>query len=471
MPTSQPTTFDEALETFEALEQELELPDWTINGVYVWKLIRFSIFSEYRQHLGLMETVHPEAKRLQKSKARIIWESPKKFTLRNPFFMAGRSTKRVIIPGLRKRYYAGSFINPISYRAWQAPYDQNATVLDKTNSLNPTPLPDAPAFEVLANLAWIRRQAARVRLKEEDHKKISGISQKLFDDKKKSSVEFRLMTAYKAFVGLFSVFTAFFKKTGTSHLYVVCGYECQAPIAAARKLGIETVEFQHGSIGRGHLGYDFKDWSHTPYFPDRMLAFGTDWFKDVHFPSSCYVDPVGYPLLEDAIADAAKHVDRDPQQLLVLSQGPIADEVLEHAATFAAQRPDWRVVIRPHPSESPTQLTENMKRITTSDNWRVEKEPSLQQHTAACAAVFGVNSTALIEALLAGCRVALLDTPSSAGYFDHLAREGHAAKVRDGAELAAAIDDLPYGDARGYFSEPVQDVAAHVEGFTSISYK
>lgn len=279
-----------------------------------------------------------------------------------------------------------------------------------------------------------------------------------------SALEYQVKKAVKSFVGLRKVSTAFLRRTRPSHLYVVWSYGCEAPIAAAQDLSIATVEFQHGTIGRGHLGYDFKDWQAAPYFPDRILAFGPDWFRDVHFPKSCSIEIIGYKPLEELIAEANQQTERCPRQLLILSQGPFADQLLQHAASFSALRPDWEVVIRPHPSENPDQLRRQMAAIATTANWRVEKQPSLQEHTAASSAVFGVHSTALIEALLAGCRVALLNGPTSGGYFDALARGGHAAQVRNGEELAQVIDNLPGGSARGYFASPVEDIVAYVEG-------
>ena len=459
-----PKTFEEALTAFETLEGELGLADWAINGVYVWKPLRFSMFSTYRQHLGLTQAAHPEMQRLRKSKARMIWDFPKPFLFQNPFFIASRSTQRIIIPHARKRDYDGRRVDPISYPAWRSPHDQTATVLDKTNPLNPTLLPGSSSFEVLVRLAWIRRQAVRVRLDPKDRRIIRELSQRLFDDTNASTLESQVRKAVKSFIGLRSVFTALLKRTRPSHLYLVVSYGLEPLIASARDLGIKTVEFQHGSIGRGHLAYDFKDWPNVPYFPDRMLAFGTDWFRSCHFPKSCTIDPIGYAPLEDALVEASGRIDRQSKQILVLSQGPIADQVLAHASRFAAHRPDWQVVIRPHPSESAEHLRQQMTTIAVTENWRVEKEPSLQEHTAASAVVFGVNSTALVEALLAGCRVAILDADNSAGYFDSLAMDGHARKVKDGEELADVVDVLPVGSARGYFAESVDDIVAHVEG-------
>ena len=99
----------------------------------------------------------------------------------------------------------------------------------------------------------------------------------------------------------------------------------------------------------------------------------------------------------------------------------------------------------------------------TTNNWVVEEGPSLQDHAAASTVAFGAYSAALIEALLAGCRIAFLDIMNSGIFFDALIREGHAVKVENGEELAQIINDLPDGNARGYFTKPVDDIVERVE--------
>jgi len=461
MPRTEPTSFQEALEAFEALEQELELSEWTINGVYVWKLIRFFMFRQFQESLGLVQTAHPEAARLKRETFQIVTEFPRRFATRNPFTSRKNNTDRVVIPHSRKGLKNGQVIDPISLRAYDKRYKETSAILDKSSLLDRQVIQGSFDYEVLQGVGWLKGQLSAVRFGKDDLRRMKEIRRILKND---IDIERLVRKEIKYFDGVRSATNWFLKKTRPKALYTVVGYSKHAPISAAHDLGIETVEFQHGSIGRGHLGYDFKSWPFVPYFSNRLLTFGPNWCKDIHFPGKSYIDPIGYPALEDAIAHAAECIERDSKQLLVLSQGPVNNEVLRHAATFGARRPDWKVVIRPHPSENAEELTDNMNRLGVSDNWRIEKDRSLQEHAVVCGAVLGVNSTALVEALLAGCRVALLDISSSAGYFDDLAREGHATKVRDGDELADAIDDLPEGTARGYFSDPIQDIVGRVEG-------
>lgn len=458
-----PKTFEEALAAFEALERELKLPHWIINGIYVWRLLRLTMFSMYLLHLGLMKEAHPEVKRLRKSKFKKIFDFLKLLLLHNPFLMAGQFTQRIVITRPRKHSYDGRLLDPTSYPVWRPPHDQTAMVLDNTNPLNPTPLTGAASYKLLERFGSILALGVWIRFDTRDRCIIKVLSKRLLGLTNQVELEIKIKNTLTTFIGQKSVFTAFFKWTRPSYLYLVTGQGKQAAIASARHLGINVVEFQHGVIGRGHLNYDFKDWESVPYFPDRLLSFGTYWFKDVHFPKSCSIDPVGYSFIEEMIAESKKKIARYPRQLLVLSQGTIADQILCQVASFCALRPEWRVIIRPHPNENPAHLRKFMSLKATTNNWVVEKGPSLQDHAAASAVAFGAYSTALIEALLAGCRIAFLDVMNSGIFFDGLIREGHAVKVKNGEELAQIINDLPDGNARGYFAKPVDDIVARVE--------
>lgn len=462
-PNSMPN-FKIALERFEAVEEELGLASWHVNDVYVWKILRFSMFRKFRQYLGIYQAPHPEMIRLRRGKFKLMLDLSKDLLFRNPFFIADRSAKRVIIPSSRKHYHRGEYVDLISRSIWHGNYEHDSVILDRINPLYSMYSLDYPSFDVIKLIGLLKGKTYRVRFRETDYQIVQFISEKLFDGGHLHELIHQVRSAVQRFLGLESVFKQFLKRTHSSYMYLVCSYGLEPIISAANSLGINVIEFQHGSIGRGHLGYDFKEWSYIPYFPNHILAFGTSWFEEVYFPKSCEINPVGYSILEERTDKAMSRVRRNYKQILVLSQGPIVDQILQHSASFAALRPDWSVIIRPHPSENADVLFRKMAmKASNSCNWRVEKEPSLAEHAAASSVVFGVNSTAIIEAAYAGCRVALLETSVSGGYFEALARERTAYSVKDGIELSEVVDVLPDCDVSGYFSTPVRDIVAYIE--------
>lgn len=464
---TKPISFNEALDQFERMEQELDLPGWQINGVYIWKLLRFNLFQQFRMFHGLSNVAHPEAERLRKTKGQQVREFPRQFLKRNPFRSSRSRTDRIIIASSRKRWMAGRLVDPISARAWVGNDEARSLVLDRTSPLDPVPLPKASDYAVMAKLGWIAQQFVRVSVNRSDWIRMCSIHQKLGIDWVTDGQPFdeRILWTVRAFVGLKAVFHALLWKTRPKALYVVCGYGREAPIAAAHELGIPVAEFQHGTMDRGHLGYDYRGWEQVPYFADYLLSWGEAWHRDSTLPPHCTQYPVGAPHIETSMRLEGQGNVRCEKRLLVISQAPVAKELMEVVIEFARLRPDWEIVVRPHPSESVSMINTYLQSFDSNigGNIQVDKESSLAQACSQASVVLGVFSTALVESLLAGCKVLLLRLPASEPCFQPLLDDGEARAVQSGEELADCIDTLPHGSARSYFAEPVEDVGRLVE--------
>lgn len=58
-------------------------------------------------------------------------------------------------------------------------------------------------------------------------------------------------------------------------------------ICAARELGIETIEMQHGIIDSEHISYNYPieyHYNHKLYIPDIFLTFSPFWKKNIYYP-------------------------------------------------------------------------------------------------------------------------------------------------------------------------------------------
>ena len=73
------TSFHQALDHFERLEQRLGLARWKVGGVYVWKLARLSLFRDYLKSLHLQTDAQPKSRRLRRTKLQMIRDFPKPF--------------------------------------------------------------------------------------------------------------------------------------------------------------------------------------------------------------------------------------------------------------------------------------------------------------------------------------------------------------------------------------------------------
>lgn len=465
------TNFHEALESFEQLEQRLNLPEWAVGGVYVWKLARLSIFRDYLKTLGLQTESQPESKRLQRTKLQMIKDFPKPFLSANPFIHGSNDAERVVIPHSRKKYINDRYVDPLTQPAWQHQNASTTLLLERAGSPNePDPSKGELSLEVIQRLAWIRRQAALVRLTDDDRRTIRDIEGYLGLHRLSTGLDLsaQLKKHARAFLGQKSIFDKLIKLKRPSYLYCVVSYGLEALIDAAQANGVRTIEFQHGTLGRGHLAYDYKGWQSVPYFPDTMLGFGPAWFHDTNFPDQTKRVMIGNPYLEQQVQSAIDRSKKQPRTLLVISQGAISEAISREISQFAALRPDWQVIYRPHPGENPQDIENRLRDLRTSGaragrSIQIDAQTPFADQAAAAEAAVGAYSTAVIEAVLAGCRIALLDLGRSTNAFQYLADQGKARIVADGKELAEVIDKLPQGDARDYYAEPVHDVPELIE--------
>lgn len=461
------TSFYEALNQFEQIEQYLGLAEWKVGGVYVWKLMRLEVFRDYLKSLELQTDAQPESRRLQRTKFQMIRDFPKPFLLANPFFHHTHGIQRFVIPRSRQQEINGRFVDPLTQPAWINQNPESTLLLHRPGSpKNPDRTDNKLSLEVIQRLAWIRRQLTPIRLTSQDNSLICEISDQLRIDRLSCGLPLpaKIKKHARAFIGQKSVFDKLLRQKKPSHFYFVVGYGLEAFIDAAHENGVHTVEFQHGTLGRGHLAYDYKNWNKVPYFPEIMLGFGQAWFEDINFPQNTKRVMIGNPYLERRIQSARKRSNRVSKTLLVISQGSVSEAISKEVIAFAKARPDWQVWYRPHPGENAEEVRARFRKISSV---AVDAHTHFTEQAASAEVALGVYSTAVIEALFAGCRIALLDLGRSANVFQRLADQGKARMITNGSELADVIESIPVGDARDYYAEPVEDVANFVESMFS----
>ena len=464
-----PSSYEEALKQFEYMEKEIDLFNWRIKDVYVWKLLRVSMLFDYRRLHGLADEIQPAISRIKKNKSKVIFDFSSNLLIRNPFFACSNYIDRIIIPTSRKQMLGEKLVDLIPYRAWSGDLGKKSLLLDRTSIFFPKNTAGASDYSVTAYIGWLVGKTQKIQLSNQDNMRIRAMRDclgKNIDAVRNVSLEARVIEAVRWFIGTRIVFRWLFIKTKPKALYLVCSYGLEAPIAAARDLGIPSAEFQHGAMGRGHQGYDFVGWECVPYFPDHLLTWGESWYRDTAIPKNCMIHEVGAPHIESAITEARHLNYRQQKRLLVLSQGPYGKKLIEEVVHFAQRRRDWTIVVRPHPGESKGLLEGYLSGVDSRvlSRIKVESENSLAEQAASAEVALGVNTTALLESILAGCKIAVMRFPNAGADFQPLIDGGNACIVTNGAELSECIDDMPLGTARGYFSEPIEDICSIVEG-------
>ncbi len=185
-------------------------------------------------------------------------------------------------------------------------------------------------------------------------------------------------------------------------------------IAAARRNGIVTAEYQHGSISGGHVAYNFgpallNDAAFTSTLPEHFLSYGTWWSEQINAPVRHWT--VGNPHRTAKLAQAVG--DAGPQDdILILSDGIDFPRYLALAQELAptAKRLGLTIRLRPHPLERT--LVEASYGVAIG-NVTIDRERDLYASIRRAHAVVSEVSTGLFEAAGVARKLFLWDTPKA----------------------------------------------------------
>lgn len=93
---------------------------------------------------------------------------------------------------------------------------------------------------------------------------------------------------YKEFVAQYYFYKYIFRFVGIKKVFMVQNGIQKGLFAAAKKMDVEVIEFQHGQISINHPAYSYPDNPSVNatkiYQPSKLLTFGTFWNKNRYYP-------------------------------------------------------------------------------------------------------------------------------------------------------------------------------------------
>jgi hypothetical protein len=122
----------------------------------------------------------------------------------------------------------------------------------------------------------------------------------------------------------------------------------------AKKMGIPTVELQHGTMGKYHIAYNFKDKIKLTTFPDYVFTFGQFWKDTTRFPiSNENIKVLGWPYFEKKVSYYKdKFKNNNIKTILFISQGTIGVELSKEAVKLSELlNNNYRIIYKLHPGE------------------------------------------------------------------------------------------------------------------------
>lgn len=195
-------------------------------------------------------------------------------------------------------------------------------------------------------------------------------------------------------------FLKLFKKVSPRAVMLYPNYDdhMYAAIAAARTLGIKTVEVQHGET-IGHCAYWYEDRSaEGKTLPDYFFSYGQWWIDQIRLPESVTVLPIGNPYFE---AQCKKYPAKPNGRAITFFSNTISGKDLEAliASSYDAMtRQGYHVVFKLHPREV-SNWKKEYRFLLEHPEIKVVESGSIYELFSESAIIVGIRSTVFYEAL------------------------------------------------------------------------
>lgn len=427
------------------LEVEHGLLDLEIEGVKVWQYLRMELYYAAAQKSGFFQLPHAEPpSRLKKAKKTLA--TLKNSLFKNPAFFQAPVDILVFdherfksFEGENVDIYTKFFIDELETQG------KNYLVIERPY-LGQHLKPCSPRRKYLDFAELYRFFGKRIfkrTISPEVLRRIGDLDQDL-RTQLGLDVDFRkrFVDGIARFKCNYLIYTRLLKKLRPKQIFLVVSYGLQGDlIRAAKDLGIEVVEFQHGVFSPYHLGYSFPGRSRElDYFPDKFFSWGRFWSElmPMPIPREKVVD-YGFEYFRRLRTRYAGTPKRN-RQLVVLSQAALGPALAQRVLECAEDLQDFRVVYKLHPSEyDKWRRYEALRKLAEMNNVEViDHDVDLYALLAQSPYQLGVFSTALFEGMGLGCKTVLLDLPGIE-YMERVVADQHAVLHRDGDSLARSL--------------------------------
>jgi hypothetical protein len=196
-----------------------------------------------------------------------------------------------------------------------------------------------------------------------------------------------------------------FRLKRTKRVYVTFNLP-KALYCAARENEVETVEFQHGIIDRGHIAYNYPAGIHAGgrvYCPDMLLTFSGFWCRDINYPVKQII-PVGNTILAD-VETAGKSFDPDSRVIGFISADVFGLSLAELAIEYTQLNAGDHILFKLHPNQFDRKKEyDRLFRDHPAIRVITNEQPT-EKVVLSCDAIVLIQSTIAYQALQAGIPV------------------------------------------------------------------
>ena len=476
-------TVKEICQCIWSLEEKYELNHKEIQGCYPWQLIRMYLYYEITRKTNVFESAQQSSLSLF-DKINSFLPFLKNSLLSNP--LSGKEIVDVLIfDHPRKVIFQDEYQDIYSYflkdtfNKWEktfetieSPYLNNHYRTNKNIKENHVKFNDRI---LLGSFIHKTMNRGKLPFTEEEKQLINAVKGELETIFKIEIDLFRIMEDHILnFKYDYEKYVELLEKRKPKAVFLVVAYENKALVAACKKMNIDIIELQHGTISPYHLGYSYPENTmklnneirEIEYFPDKILSFGDYWKTACPFPiEEENIISMGFPYFEEnsktyrKIAEnkenknneikeetSEENKENENKQILFISQGVIgkylsklAYETAENINNKNNYDHNYQIIYKLHPGEYGTwrenyeylkQAEENFENFKVID----ESKPPLYELFAKSSYQVGAFSTAIYEGLAFNCKTFIIDVPGIE-YLDDLIEKNIVKKVKNSEEL------------------------------------
>jgi hypothetical protein len=384
------------------LEKKYDLLNFEIEGVKPWQAHRVEIYYLLGKKFGIFE------KELQRGmnkikKIRSALRLLKNSILYNPLYNL-KQVDYLIFSHPRSKKVNGEWIDIYTKYFIDEIKDKNS-FLEFEEHFNGKHLREyKPYKRYLDYISLIRNiKKPKILLSISQHNFLNELNQVLNID-----IKSLLIQRTQKFLVTYPIYKEILQKTSPKKIYLVVSYGRSELIKAAKDLKIETIEFQHGTFSRYHLGYFYPNSKQLDYFPDKFLVWNIYWKNLIKFP--CEVEIYPFKYLEN---ERKKYqLRKNKNQLIVLGQGGLTDRMAEKILNNLEKFKNYKILFKLHPNEyGKVKSYKNLVKLQKKLNIEILENVDLYKYLAESEYQAGVFSTALYEGVEFGCKTILFDLP------------------------------------------------------------
>lgn len=393
------------------LENKYDLLNFEIDGVKPWQFMRVSIDYNLGKVARLMET--PHTKLSFKYKIKNAFNLLKNCIVHNPFL--AKQVDIVIFSHPRVKKVDGEYIDIYTKYFIDELIKENKNFIEIESPYLGKHLAKYYKYKYYIDFILVVRNLFYrfISIHDDKSKEIKIIEKEIKDKVGNYNLKLLFIKIVKFYKIEYFLYKKLFQKIKPKQIYVVVSYSFGAMIKAAKDLGIEVIEFQHGNFSKFHFGYYFgEDKQELDYFPDKFLVWNEYWKNHINFP----IEDKNVIIRKFDYLEYRKHfyahIKKVPKQAVVLSQGVLGDRIAKKILDNWNRFKNFNIIYKLHPGEYERYKEyRNLIKLEKKYNVKIVTDIDLYELFASSEYQIGVFSTALYEGVEFGCKTILLDLP------------------------------------------------------------